>query len=441
MARKVSVSEVRKHTTNDDCWIVVDNHVYDMTDFAPTHPGGAQIIYSYAGQDASDQYNAVHAPSLISKTLSPERQLGQLDKTSISADWKTSNATASSTATAGKQPPLSSILNLHDFEAAAKASFSAQSWAYIDSASNDCITRDANIDVLRRIWFRPLVMRDVARVRTLTSLFGSAMAMPCVSTAASYPLDEVLAATPEGRRAWFQLYVDKDRRKTEALLRAVTRSGKVGAVFVTVDLPVISKREADERAQEGGRAGLARQTATFIDPRLSWEDVPWIRRHTDLPIVIKGVQRWEDAARAMRCGCDGIAVSNHGGRAADGAQPAVVTLLELHRYAPEVFARMAVLVDGGFRRGADVVKAVCLGAAAVGVGRPFLYALGYGEEGVVHAANVLREEIEVAMRLCGMTDLMADASPRYLNTKLVDGYVVDGRDSYLGEPRRITAKI
>lgn len=475
MPRNISVAEVRKHSSVESCWIVVDGQVYDMTSFAPSHPGGAQIIYRHGGKDASDQYNAVHAPSLISKTLDAKHQVGTLDAQSAPADWNPAGA-ATPEPSAGK-PPLARIINLHDFEAAARRSLSTPSWAYIHSAANDCITRDANAAMLRRIWLRPAVMRDVGRVRTRTALFGCDLAIPvyvsavgtvraaapdgelalargaaaagivhCISTAASYPLDEILHATPA--RAWFQLYVNKDRRATERLLRLVQDSGKVAAVMVTVDLPVISKREEDERAQaadrpaaDGKSAGMAAQTASFIDPRLTWSDIPWIRKGTTLPLLVKGIQRWEDAQMAMRYGCDGIVVSNHGGRAADTAQPAIITLLELHKNCPEVFDKLVVLVDGGFRRGSDVVKAVCLGASAVGLGRSFMYAVHYGEEGVVHAANVLREEIEVAMRLCGMSDLMADASPRYLNTKLVDGLVADREHAYLREPKKRISKM
>ncbi|KAJ3496915.1 hypothetical protein NLG97_g2310 [Lecanicillium saksenae] len=480
MTRKLSVSEVREHSNPDSCWIVVDGRVYDMTSFAPTHPGGAQIIYRYAGKDASDEYNAVHAPSLISRTLDEEQQLGQLDQSTAPTDWKKSTNESSLNILSQGRLPLSRIINLHDFEASAKRSLSKKSWAYVNSASNDNITKEGNAEMLKKIWFRPAVMRNVENVKTATSVFGCKLDIPvyisavgtvraagpegelafakgaassgiihCISTSASYPHDEILSATP--MQAWFQLYVNKDRRKTEQLLKQLQSSDKVKALFVTVDLPVISKREEDERADQGpidglgvpdGKgAGLARQSAQFIDPQLSWDDIPWIRKFTELPIIVKGIQRWEDAQLAIRYGCDGIAVSNHGGRAADTAQPAIISLLELHKHLPEAFDKLTVLIDGGFRRGSDVVKAICLGASAVGFGRSFMYSVHYGEEGVVHATNLLREEIETAMRLCGMTDLIADASPRYLNTKLVDGYVADREHEFLREPKKRVSKI
>ncbi|KAM3533234.1 hypothetical protein MY4038_003459 [Beauveria bassiana] len=479
MAKEIPVSEVRKHSSSDSCWIVVDGHVYDMTSFAPTHPGGAQIIYRYAGKDATDQYNAVHAPSLISKTLDSDHHVGRLDETSTPKDWASSKSERPAES-AGARYPLSSIINLYDFEASAKSSFSPKSWAYVNSASNDCITRDANIEMLKRIWFRPAVMRNVASVNTGTSLFGCNLDIPvyisavgtvraahpkgelafargaassgivhCISTSASYPREEILDATP--KHAWFQLYVDKDRRKTEQLLQLLQKSGKIKALFVTVDLAVVSKREEDERANQGPidglgvpdnkGAGLVRQSAAFIDPELSWADIPWIRKFSNLPIIVKGIQRWEDAQMAIQHGCNGIVVSNHGGRAADTAQPAIITLLELHKNLPEAFDKLTVLIDGGYRRGSDIVKAICLGASAVGLGRSFMYSVNYGEAGVAHATSLLREEIETAMRLCGMTNLMAEASPRFLNTKLVDGYVADREHEYLREPKRVISKM
>jgi L-lactate dehydrogenase (cytochrome) len=134
-------------------------------------------------------------------------------------------------------------------------------------------------------------------------------------------------------------------------------------------------------------SGLARSMGSFIDPTLTWDDLAWLRKHTKLPIIIKGIQCAADARKAMEFGVQGIVLSNHGGRALDNAPPAIITLLELHRECPEVLGVMEVLVDGGIRRGGDILKAICLGASGVGLGRPFMYAVSYGREGVAHAVN------------------------------------------------------
>lgn len=164
---------------------------------------------------------------------------------------------------------------------------------------------------------------------------------------------------------------------------------------------MIGKREADERVQsdesisapnsgqsakndkKGG--GLGRIMGSYIDSSLDWKDLKWIRETVgDLPIVLKGVQSAADAKLAMEAGVDGIVLSNHGGRSVDTSPPAVITLLEMHRSCPEVFDELDVLVDGGIRRGIDIVKCLCLGAKSVGIGRHFLYSLNYGQEGVEH---------------------------------------------------------
>ncbi|TWU77426.1 hypothetical protein ED733_006567 [Metarhizium rileyi] len=488
MTRRVSVSEISQHCSPRDSWIVVDGNVYDMTDFAPSHPGGPEIIHQYSGRDASVPYNKVHAPSLIKSSLDTKHHIGILDTATISETWKAENtptAARPSREEVPSKPPLKDLISMYDFEAVARQSFSNKVWAYINGASNDNITRDINRAVLDKIWLRPAVMRDVGKVSAKTTLFGCHLEAPfyisptgaartageegelalargaghsgiihCISTPASYPHDEILEATPQ--HAFFQLYVDKDRAKSARLLRHISANTKVKAIFVTVDLPVVSKREDDERARPDSTvskkqqpyhardqkgAGLARQSGSFIDPTVTWHDIPWIRKNTSLPLVIKGIQRWQDAQKALDLECQGIIVSNHGGRAADTAQPSIITLLEMHRNCAHVFTSMTVLVDGGFRRGSDILKAICLGASAVGIGRPFLYAVNYGTSGVEHAVAVLRDEIGTAMRLCGMTNLMDDAGPDFLNVSPVEHLVHRGTHPYLRQIPRPKSRL
>ncbi|KAH8886573.1 hypothetical protein GQ53DRAFT_727570 [Thozetella sp. PMI_491] len=475
MSKKFSASEVLRHKSPVDAWLVVNGKVLDMTSFAPKHPGGSDIIYKFAGRDASEEYNSIHAPSLL-MNLPLECHLGILDDSTINNEWIASNMTEvihGRVSAADARPELDDIINLEDFEKAAESNLTAKSWAFIHSGSNDNITREANNSFLRRIWLCPAVMRNVSQVDTRTRLFGCDLDLPifisptgaarmggaegeltlaraasssgivhCFATPSSYPHEEILDATL--RHAFFQLYVNKEREKSEAAVRAVVATGKVKAIFVTVDVPMVPKREEDERvksaqtprmagiqASGGGEAkkdkkgsGLARQASSFIDPTLNWEDIAWLRSiSSNTPIVVKGIQRAADAKLAMLMGCHGIVLSNHGGRAADNAPPAILTLLELNKHCPEVLRSMDVLVDGGFRRGSDVVKAICLGASAVGFGRPFLYALGYGQEGVEHAVSILKDEIETAMKLCGITNLMRDASPDYVNTNDINHLV------------------
>ncbi|CEJ60287.1 hypothetical protein PMG11_08867 [Penicillium brasilianum] len=484
MTSKVSTHEISQHASEGDAWIVVNGKVYDVTKFAPEHPGGAEIIYQFAGRDASKPYNSTHSPSLIKEL--DDQIIGELDTSTITQEWSKEEQepqkAEGSTDTAYLRPALEDILNLDEFEHVAMNTFSPKSWAYNSGAANDNFTRDANRAFFRDIWFRPAIMRNVSTVNLKSTLFECDLDIPvfispvgaaktvfeegelalargaansgipyCLSTMTSYSLSEILEVT--SKPVFYQLYINKDRPKTEALVRIAQDSRKVKALLVTADLPVMSKREADERIKpesnavlvkvaQGSKhvgkksAGLAKSTSSMIDSSLNWNDLQWLRSITNLPILVKGVQRAEDALLAAQVGFDGIVISNHGGRAADTAPPAILVLLEIHRYCPEVFGKIKVLIDGGFRRGSDVVKAICLGASAVGLGRPFQYALGYGQEGVEHAVEskcgypkwtsttdssiVLKEEIQTATQLVGMTDLMRDASSTYINTAGVE---------------------
>lgn len=219
---------------------------------------------------------------------------------------------------------------------------------------------------------------------------------------------------------FFQLYVNSERHKTTDLLRKA-RSLGIKAIFVTVDAPVPGKREADERlatesavqsavsgatsSNDKKGAGIGRLMGQYIDKSLTWSDLAWIREESGLPIVLKGVQSVEDAKLAVEYGVDGILLSNHGGRSLDtyvpafpaticlvgsylhvpfSSQPAILNLLQLRLKCPEIFSKLEVYVDGGFERGTDILKAVALGATAVGIGRPFLYSLVYGQQGAEH---------------------------------------------------------
>lgn len=191
---------------------------------------------------------------------------------------------------------------------------------------------------------------------------------------------------------------------------------KPRAILATVDLPVVGKREADERIKidatfkptknarvqvlpkDNKGTGLARATGSFVDPDLTWKDIKWLISLSDIPVFVKGIQCAADARKALEIGCKGIYVSNHGGRAVDTAPPSILTLLEIQANCPEVLEQMEVFVDGGIRRGTDVLKAICLGASAVCLGRPFLYSIVYGQEGMEKA---LDSKLQVSSWLFG----------------------------------------
>ncbi|TPX06913.1 uncharacterized protein E0L32_011137 [Thyridium curvatum] len=462
MSRMLSAQEVQKHNNPDDLWIAVDGNVYDMTEFTPDHPGGPEIILRHAGGDASAAYNEVHGPSLIKDHLPAAKHIGSIDASTLPPPQRPqptqqqqqpslpSGATSSQPpAPPSTKPPLSTLISAHDFAAAASRTFTPKAWAFASSAATDLHTLRANAGAYAAVGLRPRVLVDVSgRADTSARFLGRRARLPlfasptsmgrqfhpegerevargcaaagvpqCVSTSASFPLREIVAAGRErsrGRRqqqqeeqpvVYFQLYVDRDRRRSEALLREAAAQG-AAAVFLTVDAPVPGKREADERVQLDaaaaavatpmtGLAGtaargdakggaLGRIMARFIDDSVSWRDVAWIRRTVPgVPVVLKGVQTWMDAVAAAEAGVDGIVLSNHGGRSLDTSPAPLLVLLELHRNCPAVFDRLEVFVDGGITRGTDIFKALCLGAKAVGVGRGILYGVNYGEEGIV----------------------------------------------------------
>lgn len=332
-----------------------------------------------------------------------------------------------------RKPDLKSILNLADFEQAARQSLKEKAWAFISSAATDCNTVARNETFLSRIWMRPMVLNNVKDVDTSTRILGREVQMPifvspaglaglvhpegekdiargcsksgipqCISTNASFDLEDIVAAASPDHPFYFQLYVSQDRARTQHLLSRAKAAG-IETIFLSVDAPVPGKREADERVpadatmsapMTGGQAsndntggGLARIMGSYIDSSLQWSDLGWLRRVWTGKIVIKGIQRADDAKRACSLGVDGIILSNHGGRGLDTAPPAIMILLECRLRCPEIFSKFDVFVDSGIRRGTDIFKCLCLGATAVGLGRPFLYALNYGREGPEHLIN------------------------------------------------------
>ncbi|MCC6238592.1 MAG: alpha-hydroxy-acid oxidizing protein [Dehalococcoidia bacterium] len=350
-------------------------------------------------------------------------------------------------------------LNLFEYEQRATDQLAAFAYDYYASGAHDEITVAENRQAFERIRLRPHVMRDVSARDLSTRVLGRAHALPIVaapmafqrlahpqgelalaratsglgvtmtlSTLATTALEEVAAAAEVP--GWFQLYVYRDRALTRDLVARAEASG-FEALVLTVDAPLLGRRERDARnafalppglvaanlPSEGlrhlegapGESGLFRYFASLMDAGLTWDDVAWLRSITTLPVVVKGVLRGDDAALAVEAGAAGIVVSNHGGRQLDTA---VATIDALAEVVEAVDGRADVLLDGGVRRGTDVVKAVALGARAVMLGRPLLWGLAVdGEAGARHVLELLVAELDLALALCGarrLEDLSAD---------------------------------
>jgi 4-hydroxymandelate oxidase len=248
---------------------------------------------------------------------------------------------------------------------------------------------------------------------------GEANATMVLSTMSTVSLEDVAAAATQP--LWFQLYVQPDRELTRRLVGRAEAAG-YQALVLTVDAPVLGPRYRELRANFNlppgmERANLRGQTtatgaqrateqsifSATLDPSLTWKDIDWLRSITKLPVLLKGIQNPIDAERAVSSGVAGIIVSNHGARNLDTA-PA--TIDELPEVMAKVGNKLPVLIDGGIRRGTDVLKAIALGATAVLIGRPYVYGLAVdGARGVTRVVNILRREFEIAMALCGRTSI------------------------------------
>jgi L-lactate dehydrogenase (cytochrome) len=293
-----------------------------------------------------------------------------------------------------------------------------------------------------------------------------------VSTYASCSHEEIMQCVQDEqlpRSQLFQLYVPRKRDRAIELIKTMRQLG-FRALLVTVDTPVVGKREEDDRykAQVEYQSGVedTPRTSDVLDGEkpilrgvhsstLNWDDLGWIREAWGGagPLILKGIQTAEDALLAYQAGVDGIYLSNHGGRQLDFAPSSLQTLLEIRRFCPQILGKLDIYLDGGVRRGSDILKAISLGATAVGLGRPFVYALGaYGRQGVErameressdscwisgvtnHNRTVLSDEIETTMRLLGVNSL-DQLSPDYVNTKELDKFMVDGLASSPADSR------
>jgi L-lactate dehydrogenase (cytochrome) len=301
---------------------------------------------------------------VIKNGLPPSKHLGDLDLSTLDGTWSKPPSTERKPVNLDSdKPPLETLINTLDFEIVASKVLTTKAWAFYSSAATDQITRDANQSMFNRLWFRPRALVDVSQVDTRASMMGCPMELPvfvspaalarmahpegekelargvearsipqCISTNASFPVEEIVAAVPPNHPFFFQLYVNKNRKVSEALLAKVKSLGVKG-LMVTVDAPMPGKREADERAKAdenmqspmtGDRArndkkggGLGRVMGKHIDPKFKWDDLEWLRSITDLPIILKGIMSGADAKMAMQHHVDGIVLSNHGGRNLD----------------------------------------------------------------------------------------------------------------------------
>lgn len=350
--------------------------------------------------------------------------------------------------------------NLDDFQAIAKAKLPRDLYEYLASGGDDEQTLSQNKAAFKQWFLRPRVLRRMTHLNTETTLYGQTLSMPvfvspagvmalcdpthgecataracgdcgtmfALSQHATRSIEQVAEGAPATNR-WYQSYILKDRRMTLQLVKRAVQAGYQG-IFLTVDSIRFGYREADARNgfnalppphrlvnydenkdspsilsntyNSGAEQAWDQNSEQMFDNNVSWADVSWLKKNgcPNLPLVIKGVMTGEDALLAIEAGADGIMVSNHGGRQLDGCLASIDALPEV---VSAVAGRVPVLLDSGVRRGTDVVKALALGATAVGIGKPVFFALATGgEKAVYDMLHMLKKEIEAAMAICGV---------------------------------------
>jgi isopentenyl diphosphate isomerase/L-lactate dehydrogenase-like FMN-dependent dehydrogenase len=343
-------------------------------------------------------------------------------------------------------------LNVWDYERLAAERLEPGAHGYYAGGAGDELTLRDNVEAYRRWLLRPRMLVDVETCTTATTVLGEEISMPllvapvafqrvahpdgevgmaraalaadtimCLSTLATSSPAEVAAT---GAKRWFQLYVFRDEGVTHELIAQARESG-FSALVLTIDAPVRGNRERDLRTlftvppdisvASIGRGGVTpREVFEMISPTLTWHDLERIAGEAGLPLLVKGVLTSEDAHLACEHGAAGIVVSNHGGRQLDSVAASIDALPEV---VEAVDGRLEVLVDGGVRRGGDVVKALALGARAVLAGRALLWGLAAGgEPGARHVLELLRDEIKLSLQLVGCTS-PADVTRQHVSRR------------------------
>lgn len=350
-------------------------------------------------------------------------------------------------------PPTKPI-NLFEYQTLASQQLSPMARDYYASGSWDEITLRDNRAAFERYKLRPRMLVDVSQRDLSTTILGQSLPLPILiapmafqclahpegeiatakaaaklgsvmvlSTLATTSMEDVASVRSQTPQ-WFQLYVHRDRGLTRALVERAHAAG-FQALCLTVDAPVLGKREKDTHNQfvlpsdmelanfsrlahleisyQPGESGLFAYFLEQLNPALTWSDLEWLQSLSPLPLVVKGILRGDDAIRAVEHGAKAVMVSNHGGRQLDGAIASIDALSEV---VAAVGDQVDVLVDGGIRRGTDVLKALALGAKGVLLGRPVLWGLTLaGEAGVKHILELLRDELDLAMALSGCAKL------------------------------------
>lgn len=506
MAKTFTFDEVQQHKSKESCWVILYGNVYDVTSFLPDHPGGSKIILQLAGADATEEYDPIHPPGTLEDSLPESAKLGKIDETTLPAEEKApvedGAAAEEYIPTLDECLNLDDIEDLATKKISRKAwgyYYSAGDDLYSKTFNNtvyrnillrprifvDCTNCDTSTTILGNKVSVPFFVSPAAMARLghsdgehgiakAAAKFGAAQ---IISNNASQTPEQIIEGAAQDQVFGWQLYVQTERKKSEDMIARIHKLPQVKFICLTLDAPVPGKREHDERVKNvgsnlpvrsgvqsgsaskptessapesdaegisiGGDGGVGKALFAGTAPDLTWKTtLPWLAKHTKLPIILKGLQTHEDAYLASLHAPQvaGIILSNHGGRALDTAPPAIHTLLEIRKYCPEVLDKIEVYVDGGIKRGTDVVKALALGAKAVGLGRAPLFGNGAGgQAGVERVFEILKAETETAMRLLGV-EKVEELGPQHVNARAVERDIFDGAAGLEGLYREYAVK-
>lgn len=460
----VSIEELSRHNSVDKrVWVSINQQVYDLTEFLNQHPGGSKIILKYGGKDASRIFNSLH-PIHVLDLLSEDQHIGEMNEPfpQASGSDEASEQELIRLNYLKRIPSIRKIFNIYEFEYIAKRILTSDAWAYYSGGADNEFTLRENHYAFQKYYFNPRVLVDVREVDISTDMLGTKTGAPfycsaaalaklghpdgelsisracgkedvvqMISSSASYGFDDILDVALPKQPHWFQLYVKPDRSHSYEMIKKCEERG-VKAIFVTVDAPILGRREKDYKIRyddseldiEDDEEDVIK---AFQDPGITWKDIDAFKQATSIPIVVKGVQRPEDVLLAIDHKVDGVVLSNHGGRQLDFARAPVEVLEETMNILRQrnLQDKIEIYIDGGVKRGTDILKALCLGAKGVGLGRPFLYANScYGEAGVKKAIQLLKNEVILGMKLLGVNKI-EDLTPDLLDLRNVQRKIHD----------------
>lgn len=438
---KIPVSELVKHKVLDDLWVTIDGKVYDLTNFIKTHPGGVNTIYQFAGKDASEVFSKQHSKGLL-EILPEEACLGQLEGVLEKEELSPEEVLMEENKL--KKPPVNHMFNVNDFEYIAKRVIPKDLYMFFATGADDEATLRECQAAYSRVFFRPRILTDTNDIDLSTVMLGNKVSLPLYITAfagqaylapeaertlaklanklgimymaprlASIPLLEILKLFDSDTPVWCQCCVNPYDPELEHAFEEIEKHDQIKGVFVTTDAATGGNREKDFKTRlEGNNSSELSRYSSQVKPypAMTWKQVIKIKESTSKPIILKGVQRSEDVLKAAELGLDGVVISNHGGRQMDYSQPPLEVLAEtmpLLRQQPYYNKdKFNVFIDGGVRRASDIIKAVCLGASGVGMGKAFAYALAsYGEEGAAKLLELMQIELNRDMKLIGANNI------------------------------------